>query len=137
MSADLHIHVLDKGVTENDVRAFQSNVIGSKHFRGVWPAPDYDKLFEKISETSNVWIGEVSWLKAGVTDDPGTFIPPTVMQIHEVMDGEFPVVDDTFIEKICATFQAENPTSYSLNTVDKVRAFLTQHKGKQAFSISW
>ncbi len=135
MSADLHIHVLE-GVTEDDVAMMNSNVMGSKHFR--WDAPQKPlDLFTKISDTPNVWIGEVSWLKAALFEDPDTFVPDPVDKVSEIVGEDLPVIDEDIIDQITAALRLPNNTRYSIADPGEVRAFLEQHKGKKIFVISW
>lgn len=143
MAADLHIHIFEGDVTENDIKAFFSNVIGSKHFNLVAAFSGagqsaMHKALAKIHKTPDVWIGEVSWLKASLFEDgKEIFIPPTVMQIHEIVGEDLPTVDDEMIERVKAAFEAPNETGYSLAEVGEVVSFLTEHKGKRAFTVSW
>jgi len=141
MSADLHIHVLTKKFTEKHVEAFQSNSLGTRFFN-----LGYDKRFEKehdcdlykmCAATPDVWVGEVSWLKANVLEDEESFIPNIVQAVWETVGENFPVIDDSFIEAIKKAFEAGNTTDYSVSSVDKVVSFLTKHLGKKVFTISW
>lgn len=137
MAADLHIHVFE-GVTEQDLADFNSNTLGSKYFnpRSVAEKSN-DTSYDKICETPQIWIGEVSWLKAALFEDSENFIPSTVMRISELIGEDLPVLDDELIAGILAAFDAPNDTSYSLANKNEVAAFLEQHKGKQVFTVSW
>lgn len=141
MAADLHIHIYE-GVEEKDMADFFSNTMGSKYFNPK-PAGDIRKYtdpessYNKVSNTPNIWIGEVSWLKAGLFEDVEAFVPNTVAAISEAIGDDRPEIDDAFIEKICAAFDLENTTGYSLTTADKIRPFLEEHRGKKVFTISW
>lgn len=141
MAADLHIHVLTDECTEQTVAAFQSNTIGTRFFNPLTAfSGNHDReftLYDLVAKAPDIWIGEVSWLKAAVFGDKENFIPNTVAQVHEAIGEYFPVIDDTLIEKIKQAFDAPNDTSYSITTWDKVEAWLNEHKGKQAFTISW
>lgn len=137
MAADLHIHVFSDGeLTEGDFRAFFSHTLGSKWFAPTAGRRDTESR-ERISDTKNVWVGEVSWLKAAVCDDAATFVPDPIARVHELIGEEWPVVDDALIAQIGAAMRLENATSYRLADVDEVLAFLERHKGKRAFTVSW
>jgi len=138
MSADMHIHVLE-GVTEEDLAKFQSNVLGSKYFNMTkkFNYDDFTKLYEKFSETPNIHVGEVSWLKAALFDNPEDFVPDPIGAIHDVIGEELPVVDDAMITKITDALKLPNQTGYSLSSAVDILAFLDKHKGKKVFTISW
>lgn len=141
MSADLHIHIYE-GIEEADMVNFFSNTLGSKYFN---PQPaghiskytDPTSSWYKVSNTSNIWIGEVSWLKAGLFEDSETFVPNTVAAIWEAVGEDLPEIDNAFIEKICVAFELENTTEYKLTTAAKVLVFLEEHRGKKVYTISW
>lgn len=144
MAADLHIHVFTDEFTEEHYKTFSSNSIGSRFFRP--EEPDYDKQFEKengcnlydlLAETPCVWIGEVSWLKAGLFNDVESFVPDAVMKINGLIDEDFPVIDDKFIKDVADALDLENATSYDLAKKEDVVSFLEEHKGKRVFTISW
>ncbi len=68
MAADLYIHVFE-GISEEDLKVFFSNALGSKWFAGFYAVDDHGKeeeSYANISETPRVWVGEVSWLKAAL-----------------------------------------------------------------------
>lgn len=147
MAADLHIHIF-KGITEKDLAIFKSHTLGSKYFGKYnlsWE--EEQKINDKIYKTPSVWIGEVSWLKAALTDDNETFIPNAVGDITDIVGEDLPVIDDAFIEKIMEAFKQPNNTAkdggvwggegYSLANPQEVKAFLEKYKGKKVFEISW
>jgi len=138
MAADMHIHILE-GVTEHQVKRFGSSTLGgpfcnyvsyqenSKHFND-----DYDA----ISCTPQIWVGEVSWLKAAFSDDPEAFIPDMVGFVRAEFDDGLVVIDDAMIERVEAALQAPNTTGYSVGD-NEIVEFLKEHKGKKAFTVSW
>jgi len=137
MAADLHIHVVPDDLEEGVIVAFFSHTLGSKHFGGRFSQEERDASFPRIADTPNVWIGEVSWLKAALFGDSGTFVPSTVQLVQDAIGEDLPTLTDELEQKILAAFEAKNETGYSLATVDEVRAFLAQHKGKRLFTVSW
>ena len=146
MSADLHIHVLDNGAEEKHLAGLQANTIGSKYckdfrdddydyYNGEYA--DWDESYRIISETSNVWVGEVSWLKAAFLDDPKSFIPQPILKIHEIIGEDLKIIDDNMISEISDALSLKNKTAYSLSRKNKVLSFLKKHKGEKVFTVSW
>ena len=162
MAADLHIHVFEEGqLTEEDFRIFFHNCIGSKWcpITNAETDEDFAAIFQqdmedakakpslserkwqevhpKLTKCPDVWIGSVSWLKADLLDDGDTYIPSTVGAVSDIIGEELPVIDDELIGKVKAAFELPNETTYRLADPGEVIAFLEQHKGKQAFTVSW
>lgn len=137
MAADLHIHIVPDDLEEGVIAAFFSNTLGSKYFGGRFSDEVRDAAFPRIAETPSVWIGEVSWLKAALFGDSGTFVPSTVQLVQDAIGEDLPTLDDELERKILAAFETTNETGYSLATADDVRAFLAEHKGKRLFTVSW
>ena len=135
MSADLHIHVLE-GVTEEDLRNFNSHNLSSKHY-GKGDRKDSIELYEKFSDSPNVWVGEVSWLKAMVLGPTEEFVPDTVGAVYDIIGEDLPVVDAALIDRIAAAMRLKNATGYRVTTRDQVVSFLSSHVGKKVFTISW
>lgn len=163
MAADLHIHVFE-GIDEDDLRVFKRNSLGSKYFiwsktqitnyRATHPMPqsqidlekragisreydDWDIACTRISETPNVWVGEVSWLKAGITGDTNRYVPDPIQAVAALVGEDLPVIDAEFLDKMAKALQLENQTNYSLTHWNEVMAFLELHKGKRVFQVSW
>lgn len=155
MAADLHIHVFE-GITEKDLAHFSATTIGSKYCpltklghdstKEEWDEANaaadalnqhFGDAYPEIGNTPNVWIGEVSWLKAAIFEDGNTFISSTVQEISDVVGEDLPVLDAAMIERIIAAFELSNATEYKLADAREVRAFLEEHKGKQIFTVSW
>ena len=142
MAADLHIHIYE-GIEEKDMADFFSNTLGSKYFAPksaghIKKYTDPESSWYKVSNTPNIWIGEVSWLKATIFEDgANSFVPNTVALINEVIGEELPVLTDELIAKLCAAFDLPNTTGYKLATAEKIRPFLEEHRGKKVFTISW
>lgn len=135
MSADLHIHVLE-GATEEDFVISKCNALGSKYFNldNYHLRKEVDK---RIDYTPNIWIGEVSWLKASLFGDSENFIPSTVQQISDIIGEDLPIVDDNLINNIIKAFEVDNKTSYNVTKVKDIKEFLEQYKGKKLFTINW
>ena len=139
MAADLHIHVFSEGeLTEEDFRAFFGSHLGSKWFDlGKSIGPDWDGAYRKIGDLPNVWVGEVSWLKAAVLDDKETFVPDPITKVSELITEDYPIVDDELIEKVAEAMQVDNSTSYSVSDDNEVIKFLKENKGKRALTVRW
>jgi len=140
MGADLQIHVLD-GATEAELAEFQSSTLGSDYFswnRDVL-SDRWDELFDKIGNTPSVWVGEVSWLKAGLTGDGATYIPSLCEAVSSCFEHDLMLCDEAFIARMEAAIAAAGPNSTSYKTApgEEVLAFLRAHKGKRVFTISW
>ena len=135
MAADLHIHILE-GITEVDLRDFFTNTLGSKYF-GQGNSQRFMDLFQKISETPNIWIGEVSWLKAGLTNDAKTFIPDPVQKVKDLIGENLPVLDEKLLKEIVDALNIPNDTEYSVAEPMEVEEFLRPFIGSQLFTVSW
>jgi len=99
-------------------------------------------LDEKIIQnTKNIWIGEVSWMKASMFGDDGKkYIPATVMEVSSAVHEEnfgLKAIDDELIETISKAFDKENTTTYRLAKKEEVIKFFKKYKGKKCFQISW
>jgi hypothetical protein len=139
MSADLHIHIETPNLTEEDFEGFFSCTFGTVYFnpfgRGTLDG------YELFSNTPQIHVGEVSWLKAAVTDDPESYIPPFVQKVAELFEmpakGKRVIITPEIIAKVEEYKSLPNATSYKLSSVDDVIEFLKAHVGKPAFTISW
>lgn len=140
MSADLHIYILQDKFTERDVADFFAGTFGSKHFD--FAASLFQQHFgggknwDLIDDAPNVWIGEVSWLKAMVFDDRERFVPNTVQAVSDIIGEDLPVIDDALIARVREAFSLDNGTDFDLANVDDVCKFLETHRGKRAFTVS-
>jgi len=156
MSADMYIYVLE-GIGESDLESLFYNCIGSKYcpitevsdnlsveeIKAIMKEQDvltekyrdHDKL-ETISKIPNIWIGEVSWLKADLFDDVNRYVPSPILQIDEIIDESLPTIDNELIEKIKSALETKNTTKYKLNNKSAIIRFLKKHKGKKIFTMS-
>lgn len=146
MAADLHIHVFE-GCTEEDLAHFFANSVGSKWFAGFGVGSDRQNCYKnncestgpcnRVTSTPSIWIGEVSWLKAALFDDPETFVPGPVAQIADLIREDLPVLTEELKEKILSALKTENKTGYSISEEAPVKEFLEKQIGKKLFTISW
>ncbi len=137
MSADLHIHVFE-GITEEDIKVFFSNHLGSKHFTMQEVPWEIKRVInDKVTQTPDVWIGEVSWLKAALYGDAETFVPDPVGEIFELIGEDLPVLTPKLRDQILAALNINNETNYEVSEQNSVAEFLSEHMGKQLFTVSW
>lgn len=133
MSADLHLHIL-KGLTEEELRIFQGpTIVGGEGDNTALKDP----LYSKVAHTPNIWVGEVSWLKAMLFGDEDTFIPSPVMGVSEAIGDDLPVIDDALIARVKEALGRNNTTSYDVTKGDEVISFLESYKGERVFQVSW
>jgi hypothetical protein len=139
MAADLHIHVQTPEVTDEVLARFFGNTLGSKHFNPRPYSQTSDKPYEIVARSPNIWIGEVSWLKAALLGDGDgeRFVPGPIQVVQQAIGEDLPVIDDDLIAKIGAAFDVPNTTSYSLAKKIDVWRFLETHRGKRVFTVSW
>jgi len=91
-----------------------------------------------ISDTPNIWVGEVSWLKAALFEDPNSFIPDPIGAVREIFeDDEGTEITDEIIQKVQDALVRPNQTGYSISEANPVIEFLKKYKGERAFTISW
>ena len=93
MAADLHIHIMN-GIDRDDLVTFFSNTLGSKYFKPSALTRSREAIFRKVQNTPNIWIGEVSWLKASMSGHPDDYVPSTVMEIYQAIGEDLPVLDE-------------------------------------------
>lgn len=139
MAADLHIHIFE-GIEEYDLKTFFASSLGSKHFDLRIASAQQRKglrIHENVGQTPNVWVGEVSWLKAVVFESPEEFVPTPVSVIHKLIGEDLPVLDSDLIYKIMDALDRKNKTMYKIARPEDVIGFLSAHEGKQVFTVSW
>lgn len=140
MAADLHIHAF-VGLTEDDLRVFFANTLGSKYFHpksiGEQDQQEEQRAYDRIQSCPTVWIGEVSWLKAAVFEDADRYVPDPVNAISDAIGEDLPVLDEVLRAKLLEALALPNGTAYSITTVDKLREWLDQHMGQRLFTVSW
>lgn len=145
MAADLHLHVRTPECTDAVMRSFFASTIGSS-----WgPASladvpstsglgDWTDACHAVSRTPQVWIGEVSWLKAALFDDGETFVPDPIGEIAELVGDDCTAeLTDEMIDRIVDALTRPNSTGYSIASIDEVRPWLEEHRGKPIFCVSW
>lgn len=136
MAADLHIHVMTPEMTEAHLADFFSNTMGSRWFAPK-SVPRSEETWEIVSKSPNIHVGEVSWLKAALLGENDRYVPDPIQAVSDIITDDLPVIDDELIERVRAALSLENKTGYGVSPPDRVVAFLQEHKGKRAFTVSW
>jgi hypothetical protein len=153
MAADLIVLVdPHKRVTDEVMRAARCNVMGSRYFNMEGdhcvipigqhlkvPGTNYthDEAFWTLYHRDNieVWLGEVSFLKAMLFGDNETYVPGPIERLSELLDGdEIYVLTPELLEEIVAALELPNTTNYNVARPEEVRAQLTPHLGQNIFS---
>lgn len=143
MSADMSIHS-QWGVSEDTLRCFFSSTLGHE-FEGYQCSERSgrfglcDRHFEEVSNTDQVYVGSVSWLKAALTEDVDQFVPGTIQQISELLEDR-PVVTDDLISAVDKAFDAPNDSIYDApgdGTRAAVQEFLARNRDQRVFTVSW
>lgn len=140
MAADLHIHTTEN-VSDRDLSIFFSHTLGSRFSTGFikirFTPEEEQKANHNVGMSPNIWIGEVSWLKAGLLESPEEFIPDTVGKISEIIGEHLPIINDELILKIKNAFDLPNKTQYKIANENDVINFLQEHKDERCFTVSW
>lgn len=139
MAADLHIHIRTPEVTDKvwDVWAHEHTLDFVLSGNRPSVQPTWDECFDLIAATPNIWIGEVSWLKASLFDASEEFIPNLIQAVHDMFKEADTQITDDLIEEVRSAFDLSNQTDYRVTERDKAIEFLTQYKGERAFTVSW
>lgn len=147
MSADFQIHSTqgllvpenpDDPLKWPDLRCFFANTIGSVWFGLPRHCNGHTcEHFNRISKTSSVTVGEVSWLKSILFDDPETYLPGTVDKIQSVISDRIPVLDDELRQEILVAFDTPNNSIYMVSKKEQVARWLEDHLGERLFTVSW
>lgn len=144
MAADLSIHALTEPCTEADLARFFKNTLGSKWFApwmdGTSAYGRDDDSFSVVAHTPQVWIGEVSWLKASLSDPyDDSYVPEAVEGIHDLIGENLPVLDATMRDRILALLKEPQVRArpYSVEDPEVVAEWLDQHMGERLFTVSW
>ncbi len=122
------------------MRCFFSNHLGSRYFSLGNRCPAHTECghWKLISESDSVWIGEVSWLKAGLTGDD-TYIPEPVESVHSLIGENLPVLDAELWDKVMTAVGVPNARAAHYDTEGgiPVALWLDEHMGCRLFTVSW
>jgi len=151
MAADLHIHIRTPELTYEVMRLFFCNSLGSKWGpKSIFNClslseeekkakslgfKNHDEISKLVMNTDQIWVGEVSWLKASLFEDSDSFIPDFVQFIFDLISSNS-VITQEMVELV-KSWKGQNNTSYILKNKDDIVAFLERHLGEEAFVVSW
>ncbi len=120
MSAQYMLHIYE-GLTEDDIREFESSTFGSPYFNfqsGPYDADKMSKNHDRIANTPHFDVGEVSWLKAGLIEDPDRYISGPIDKLSDIFPNslvkDFTVITDEVIDRVKEAIGVTNQTSYQL-----------------------
>jgi len=168
MSADLHIILIDPQLIDVElVKKYATfevpdNVESSKFFEL------QEKHQERISLLygdvhdfgsyvypfkEDVWVGQVSWLKASLSGEYDRYVPSLVAHVSQTYfdNGGAVVITDEFIESLLAGYEQhhETPSIYEDSSInaeehetgvtrkETLEKFLRSHLGEWSFADSW
>ena len=77
----------------------------------------------------SVYLGEASYLKAGLLEDVDGYVPGTMLAILDLID-DYTIITEDFIAAVEAAFSLENTSAYSLGNEQEVLIFLFDHLGE-------
>jgi hypothetical protein len=144
MAADLSIHALVAPCTESDLARFFKNTMGSKWF-DPWSGGTSaygldDGSYRVVADTPQVWVGEVSWLKAMLSDPwDDSYVPEAVEGIHDLIGESLPVLDEVMRERILTLLRQPQVRArpYSVAEPEDIAPWLDEHMGCRLFTVSW
>jgi hypothetical protein len=104
----------------------------------------WDRIMRRagLVDGHDCWVGQVSWLKAGLMGDAERYIPDAVRNVAVLVE-DTPVIDDALITQIMVAMNVPDRSIYSgkhHRGVEKrrvVKRWLTEHKGLRVGSVSW
>lgn len=137
MAVDMHIHLF-AGVDIHDLFIFDSHGWENIGLPPRFTDAQRDAARNKILRTDQIRVGEVSWMKADLLDDPATYIPAAVGRIAALIPQDAPVlIDEALIERVTEALAMPNTTDYEVGNPDEIIAWLRRNSGQQAFTVNW
>jgi len=101
---------------------------------------EYEIDTDKALKQPHIWVGEASFLKAGLTGDIDRYVPQPIQKICKLIpdscSGKSVIIDDKLIETI-EEIDWTNNTQYEICEKKKLIEFLKKHKGKECYYICW
>jgi hypothetical protein len=98
---------------------------------------DDEDLWLRWDATEQIHVGECSYLKAALTGDADTYLPPLVNLISELIGPHDVVITNEIIDVVRAWNEPQNTTQYVSNQKNDILAFLEKHAGKRAACVAW
>jgi hypothetical protein len=133
-------------ITEEDLKCFFSSTLGSRWFSWTGSRCGMNNCdcahWEHVTDSDQIWIGEVSWLKAAITEDVDSYVPEPVQAVNELIGESLPVLDEDLKKKIIdaciAPRQSQGASWYqSTDKVEALAKWLDEHMGQKLFTVSW
>ena len=82
-------------------------------------------------------VGDVSWLKAALTEDSNRYVPSLVEEIADLFDeGECPVITEDVIKQVEAFGESEGSIYSDVVLNKEIVDWLQGQVGKRAFTVS-
>lgn len=132
MAADMVLHALT--VPEDVFDAYY------KYDYRIHSGRERKTALDQLCGCPRILIGETSLLKAGLVDNPSTFIPGVVEFFMTLLGRGLTLVDDNLLQKVTEYFLAPkvNISIYKREGDRwKILQFLNEHKGKKVFLINY
>jgi murein DD-endopeptidase MepM/ murein hydrolase activator NlpD len=110
MSADLHLYAVpDTTETLAAIRAWQGS---EDEFDGFDDANQAD-VFGERWDRPNVWVGQVSWAKAGILNEDGlqTFVASAIANVQRLVE-DTPVITPGLITQVMVAMNVANNSIY-------------------------
>lgn len=103
----------------------------------------YEAALKRSQRQPDVWVGEVSYLKAALSGNYSDFVPGPIQCIVELIpdarDLKPTKITAKLIKDVKKAFDLPNETlpNYELADPEEVAAFLRKHRGKWAYTVPW
>lgn len=136
MAAELRLHERTEDITEEVLRAFFSNTLGSPYF-GSRSSMDDMEAMNIIAEAPSVTVGAVSNLKSAVSGDRDKYVPGPAQKINQEIGSEPVEVNDELMESLCEAPWVDNDSIYDDPDVGEVLTWLDERRGEEVFAVSW
>ena len=93
-----------------------------------------------VALSSNVQVGDVSWLKAALLEKSDRYVPDTIGTVEELLSGPVVMTQD-LVRQVDTAFELPNNSTYPIHpgVRDVVRSFLEgcAERGERVFTVSW
>lgn len=109
-------------------------ILGIKSYESRHSDQEYS---EASGRTIELWIGQVSWLKAMILEDKDTFIPSVVERVSEILPYGVPrILTKEKIDALEEAFKLPNQTQYRIGNLDEVLRRLKKNIGQFVYTSS-
>ncbi len=137
MSADLHIHIRKAELITSALLFQDSDMM--QQITNPLPMELRDRLFTAMSDDPNVHVGEVSWLKAALSEDTDTYVPSAVETINALIPPtRLTLLTKELIDAVVAALEGNGRApGYAVSGAGPVEIFLREHVGEEVYTVSW